>query len=139
MNRIARMGAVFKAKRKQNPVGCLHPDWAAYRLEQPSALRTSSGSARRGGRRGSVSRSTACCTASCAEPLDTEQAWGEHGRRPAAPRGLFSEHAGTARNVDGGNVLRSRHPCGRYVGLAGERTPLTVSVGDADNPDRFNV
>lgn len=84
MNRIARMGAVFKAKRKQNPVGCLHPDWAAYRLEQPSVLRTSSGSARRGGRRGSVSRSTACRTASCAEPLDTEQAWDEHGRRSAA-------------------------------------------------------
>lgn len=141
MNRIARTEAFLKAKLKENPDDRIHPDRMAYRLEHSIRVANIGRQIARAEGIAEEALVIACLLhdVSYAEPLDTEQAWREHGRRSAAiarpflealalPEPLIEEMCyGIAIHVDD------------MADFAGERTPLAVSVGDADNLDRFDV
>lgn len=76
---------------------------------------------------------------SYAEPLDTEQAWREHGRRSAAIARPFLETLALPEPLIGEMCYGIAIHVDDMADFAGERTPLAVSVGDADNLDRFDV
>ena len=141
MNRIARAEAFLKAKLAENPDASIHPERMAYRLEHSMRVANIGREIARAEGLAEEALVIACLLhdVSYGEPWEGEQAWKEHGRRAAAIARPFLETLGLPAPLIEEMCYGIAIHVDDEAGFAGVRTPLAVSVGDADNIDRFDA
>lgn len=73
------------------------------------------------------------------EPMQTQQAWRDHGRRSAALARPFVESLPLDEGLKQQLLFGIAIHVDDEADFAGERTPLALSIGDCDNIDRFDA
>lgn len=141
MTRIERTASFLRAKLAENPAFAAHPERMAYRLEHSFRVASIGRDIARGEGFDEEAFVIACLLhdVSYAEPFQSQEDWKNHGRRAAQLARPFLQSLGLAPSVVQEICYGIAIHVDDEADLPGERTPFAVSVGDADNLDRFDA
>ncbi len=141
MTRIEKTIAFLRQKLQENPYFTTYPEKGVYRLEHP--LRVAAIGREIAEKEGfdMEAMSLACLLhdVSYCRPFATPQDWKNHGRDSAEIARPFLEELGLEKNVVGEICYGIAIHVDGKADFPGADSPFALTVGDADNIDRFGV
>lgn len=142
MTRIERTEAFLREKLGQeNPYYAEHPEARTYRLEHTFRVARIGGAIARAEGMDEEAMTIACLLhdVSYCRPLLDKESWLDHGRESARIARPFLEELGLEPEVIRDICYGIAIHVDDKADFPGERTAFALTVGDADNIDRFDV